>query len=75
MAGFNASVDNVRASASSSTVVILVCRASALPVGDAGNAPGSTLLLDIGVDGHNTVLLNVIDLQFDLLAPSASKTI
>lgn len=60
MVGVDASVNDVRAGASASGVVIGVSGAAGLVVGQAGEAPGGVLLG--GGDGDNGVLLDKVDL-------------
>src|SRR4051812_15163522 len=56
------SVNDVRASADTSAVIIDVVGGGSSLVGDGPEAPRSTGLGDVGVDGEDLLLLNVLDL-------------
>ena len=62
MACVDARVDHVRAGTFTSAVVIHVAGCAAGLVGDAAEAPWSTGLRDVCVDGEDGLLLNILDL-------------
>lgn len=62
MVGLNTSVNDVRAGTGTAAGVVGVGGGASPLGGQAGQAPGGTGLLGEGVDGHNGILLDVVDL-------------
>lgn len=60
--GLDASVNDVRASALTSTGVVGVASRATAAVGDSSKTPGSVGLSGVGFELHNGILLNEVDL-------------
>lgn len=63
VAGINTGVKDVRASTGTSAVIEDVAGSTVSTVGDTSQTPGGTGLGGVGLDGHDGILLDVVDIR------------
>lgn len=75
MGGQDTRVNDISTNTCTSAVVVDVGASSQGLVGDTADTPGWTALADVGVDGDDSILLNVLDLKRKVNNCSAGQNI